>query len=226
MDPKETGGKNTPAVTLRGDQLRHELRPTFRGVTLDGQLTFTAHIQSLRARMSKRRHCLQALEGKTYGSKRKTLRTAYISYIRASFDYGAAVFHSHAAPATRQLLEVEQHKCARAITGCLRLTNSRSLLTEAGLPSLSIRAKQLTATEVSHFKRLPDDDPTRRTFQRGPKPKLVYRGREAWLRARTEATRSGSAAPEPPDRDVAALTHKPYRYQASRRVDPEGGGDG
>ena len=44
LNPKETRGKATPAVTLRGEQLRHELRPTFLGVTLDDQLTFSDHI--------------------------------------------------------------------------------------------------------------------------------------------------------------------------------------
>ena len=164
--------------------------------------------------MAKRRQCLQALAGKSYGSKRKTLRTAYVSYIRAIFGYGAAVYHSHAAPASRHLLEIEQHKCAIAITGCMRLTNSKALLSEAGLPSLTTRAKQLTATEVSRFKRLPEDDPTRRLFENAPEPKLAYRGREAWLRARADAERNGTPEPEPPDRDVAALTHKP----CTRRV--------
>ena len=223
LDPKETGGKVAPPVTLRGEQLRHELRPTFLGVTLDDQLTFSAHIASLRSRMAKRRQCLQALSGKKYGSKRKTLRTAYISYIRAIFDYGAAAHHSHAAPTTRQLLEVEQNKCARAITGCLRLTNTKALLTEAGLPSLSTRAKLLTATEVSRFKRLPDDDPTRRTFANGPKPKLAYRGRESWRRACAEATRSGKPDPEPPDRDVAALSHRPCIRRVGEWVLKEAG---
>ena len=130
--------------------------------------------------MAKRRQCRQALAGKAYGSKRKTLRTVYISYIQAIFDYDAAVFHGHAASTTRQLAEVEQHKCARAITGCLRLTNSKALRTEAGLPSPSTRAELLTATEVSRFRRLPDDDPTRQTFERPPKPKLAHRGREEW----------------------------------------------
>ena len=223
LDPKETGGKVAPPVTLRGEQLRCEAHPTFLGVTLDDQLTFSTHIESLRSRMAKRRQCLQALAGKSYGSKRKTLRTAYISYVRAIFDYGAAVFHSHAAPSSRHLLEIEQHKCARAITGCMRLTNSKALLTEAGLPSLSIRAKQLTATEVSRFKRLPDDDPTRRVFANPPKPKLAYRGREAWLRARADAARDGTPEPEPPDRDVAALTHKPCTRRVGEWVLKEAG---
>ena len=49
----------------------------------------------------------------------------------------------HPQPRRPYLLKIEQHKCARAITGCLRLTNSKALLTEADLPSLSTRAKQL-----------------------------------------------------------------------------------
>ena len=105
----------------------------------------------------------------------------------------------------------------------MRLTNSKALLTEAGLPSLSTRAKLLTAQEVSRFKRLPDDDPTRRVFDAGPKPKLVYRGRESWRRACGEASRNGIAEPEPPDRDVAALSHRPCTRRVGEWVLREAG---
>ena len=96
----------------------------------------------------------------------------------------------------------------------MRLTNSRALLTEADLPSLSTRAKMLTATEVSRFKRLLDDEPTRRKFENAPRPQAGLPWREAWLRARVETSRKGTAEPEPPDRDVAALSRRP----CTRRV--------
>ena len=98
LDPRETEGRFAP-LTLRGQQLRLHLRPIILGVTLDDQLNFTAHIELLRSCMAKRRQCLQALAGKTYGSKRKTLWTEgrCIFYIRAIFDYGTAVFNNNAA---------------------------------------------------------------------------------------------------------------------------------
>ena len=76
---------------------------------------------------------------------------------------------------------------------------------------------------MSRFKRLPDDDPTRRVFANPAKPKLAYRGLEAWLRARADAARDGMPEPEPPDRDVAALTHKPCTRRVGEWVLKEAG---
>ena len=117
-------GKVVPALTFKGAQLTHESHPTFLGLTLDSQLTFTKHIDEVKKRMSQRRRCLAALAGRSYGSNRPTLRTTYIAYIRSVADYGAAFYSTHAAPSVRARLEAEQHKCARVLTGCIRLTNS------------------------------------------------------------------------------------------------------
>lgn len=83
---------------------------------------------ALKEKMSKRRACLTTIAGRSYGSHRSTLRIAYKSYVRSLFDYGAAVFFNHAAPAVRERLEVEQRRCARLITGCIRLTNKETLV--------------------------------------------------------------------------------------------------
>ena len=73
------------------------------------------------------------------------LRIAYISYIRSVFDYGAAIFFTHASPAVRERLETEQRKCARVITGCIKLANKDTLTAEADLPPPTERAKELAA---------------------------------------------------------------------------------
>ncbi|KAF0291501.1 hypothetical protein FJT64_001100 [Amphibalanus amphitrite] len=98
LDLRESGGKVKPHLTLRGEELPYSRNPTFLGIKFDPQLTFADHIDDLKAKMSRRRRCLQALAGKTWGSHRRTIRAAYIGYIRALFDYGAAVFGTYAAP--------------------------------------------------------------------------------------------------------------------------------
>ena len=127
LDPKECGGKVRPQVSFCGQPLGYEEAPTFLGLKLDCQLTFAAHIAALKEKMTKRRACLTSIAGRSYGSHRSTLRIAYQSYVRALFDYGAAVYFTHAAPAVRERLEVEQRKCARLITGCIRLTDKETL---------------------------------------------------------------------------------------------------
>ena len=66
----------------------------------------------------------------------------------------------------RGRLEAEQNKCARIITGCLRATRKDTLLSEADLPTLSLRALQLAGTEYQRVLRLPPSDPGRSLFQR------------------------------------------------------------
>ena len=175
---------------------------------LDTQLTFSEHIEDLKKKMSKRRQCLQALTGKTYGSHRRTIRTAYICYIRSLVDYSAAILFAHAAPAVRDKLEAEQNKCARAITGCIRLTRRDALLAEADLPPLSLRGKQLAAGEYERMRRLPTDDPANQLMSHLPPPKLKYRAHEAWRREVEKASEDRRPPPQSPDEDVV-LAHRP-----------------
>ena len=138
LDPRETGGKARIDLMLNNRPLKQVTHPTFLGLKMDGGLTFTEHIQTLKLSMARRRSCLAALSGRSYGCHRRTLRAAYIGYVRALADYGAAVHLTHAAPSVRQSLEAEQNACARLITGCIRPTPTDALLSEAHLEPLTI----------------------------------------------------------------------------------------
>ena len=225
LDPKESGGKVRPILKFCDAPLEYETNPTFLGLKLDGQLTFSAHIDALKRKMAKRRACLTALAGKSYGCQRRTLRVAYVSYIRSIFDYGAAVFFNHASPAVRERLETEQRKCARVVTGCIKLTGKETLAAEAGLPPLTIRAKELAARECERLVRLPPEDPARNLLLKKPRPRLKYRAHEAWARAKTAASAAGSAPPPPVDED-AVLPHKPCLRRIGEWARREAGLDG
>lgn len=215
LDPKEAGGRAQPKLTMRGEPLTVTQSPTFLGIKLDSQLTFNGHVNELKKKMAQRRQCLQALAGKKYGSHRKTLRTAYIGYIRALYDYGAAIFGTHCAPAARKKLEAEQNKCSRLITGCIRLTRTGALTAEADLVPLTVRAKQLAGFEYQRIIRLPKNDPTRALMLKSPAPRLKYRAHEAWTRLCSEATAEDRPPPKPPDEDIF-MTHKPCLRRVGR----------
>ncbi|KAF0310304.1 Trafficking protein particle complex subunit 11 [Amphibalanus amphitrite] len=217
LDPKECGGKVKPQLSFCDHPLGYEETPTFLGLKLDCQLTFAAHIAALREKMAKRRACLSAIAGRSYGSHRSTLRIAYKSYVRSLFDYGAAIYFTHAAPAVRERLEVEQRKCARLITGCIKLTDKETLMAEAGLPPLSLRAKELAAGEYARIVRLPPGDPARNLLDKTPPPRLRYRAHEAWRRAVTSAEEAGLPPPPPADED-ATLSFKPCFRRVGRWV--------
>ena len=222
LDPKEQGGRVRPKLTLHGQEIAATKHPTFLGVKFDPQLTFAEHVADLKAKMAKRRRCIQAMAGKTWGSHRRTLRTAYIGYVRALYDYGAAVVGTHAAPATRDRLEAEQNKCARIITGCIRLTRTDALLAEADLPPLSLRAKQLAAQECQRIARLPALDPARTLLEKEMPPRLKYQAHQAWRRACEQAAEEQRPPPKPPDED-AVLEHKPCLRRVGHWIADEAG---
>ena len=222
LDPQESGGKVKPELRLRDETLPYARNPTFLGIKFDPQLTFTDHVEELKTKMARRSQCLKALAGKTWGSHRRTIRAAYIGYVRALFDYGAAIFGTYAAPSVRGRLEAEQNKCARVITGCLRATRKDALLAEAGLPTLSLRAMQLAGTEYQRVTRLPADDPGRSLLQTEIQPRLQHRAHRAWSRACEEATAAGRPPPKPPD-ESAVLPHKPCLRRMGRWMAEEAG---
>ena len=224
LDPKESGGRIQPQLTLRGQQLPYTRNPVFLGVKLDPQLTFSDHVSTLKEKMAKRRQCLMALAGKSYGSHRRTIRAAYIGYIRSLVDYSAALVGTHAAPTVRRKIETEQNKCARVITGCIRLTRRDALLAEARLPPLSLRAKQIAAAEHQRMLRLPIDDPARAVAERCTRPRLEYVARNSWHRAQEAAAVDGKSPPPMPDEDVV-LPHKPCFRRVSQWIAKEAGID-
>ena len=215
LDAKEVNGKVVPALTFKGAQLTHESHPTFLGLTLDSQLTFTKHIDEVKKRMSQRRRCLAALAGRSYGSNRPTLRTAYIAYIRSVADYGAAFYSTHAAPSVRARLEAEQHKCARVITGCIRLTNSDTLITEAGLPPLAVRERERerarrhgAGTLRPTAARRPRQSP-RRAAHPPPAEAQGTRSVATIVHRSQKAKRATTGPPPPPPNEDTALPFKP-----------------
>ena len=153
LDPKECHGKVKPQFNFFGHPLGFEETPTFLGLKLDGQLTFAPLTSPLKEKMAKRRACLSAIAGRSHGCHRSTLRIAYQSYVRSLFDYGAVVYFTHAAPAVRELLEVEQRKCARMITGCIKLTDKETLTAEADLPRCQSAPKSWPPWITQHHSR-------------------------------------------------------------------------
>ena len=225
LDPQESGGKVKPQLTLRGEALPYTRNPTFLGIKFDPQLTFSDHIEDLKTKMARRRRCLQALAGKTWGSHRRTIRAAYIAYVRALFDYGAAIFGIHAAKSVRDKLEAEQNKCARIITGCLRATRKDALLAEADLPRLSLRAMQLAGTEYQRMIRLPTGDPGRSLLLEDVEPRLQHRAYNNWTEECEEAASTGRPPPKPPD-EFATLPNRPCLRRVGRWVADEAGVSG
>ena len=78
----------------------------------------------------------------------------WVSAPPGQFIQGVAILASDPADLASGL-EVERGKCARLITGCIKLTDRETLTAESDLPPLSLRFKELAAVGNSHIIRLP-----------------------------------------------------------------------
>jgi ribonuclease HI len=175
LDVKQVNGKVRPVLAIEGQPLPYELHPTFLGLTFDCQLTFRQHAEAVKQRMASRRRCLQAIAGKSFGCDRDTLRTVYMAHTRPVADYGAEVWLTHAAPSTAAIVEAEQNRAARTVTGAAHHTVTETLLVEAELQPLAQRAASLAARQYHRLIRLPQYDPAGRCALATSIPRLKSR---------------------------------------------------
>ena len=98
LSPKETGAKKKPRLVLDGQNLAFEANPTFLDIVLDYQLTISKQPDKVKKTMQQQVGSIALLSGKTYGTDKNTLRTAYIADVRSCWEYEASVHSNHAPP--------------------------------------------------------------------------------------------------------------------------------
>ena len=116
------------------------------GITLDSNLSFSAHIKSA---ISKSRKGIGLLKYLSKYLPRHTLNELYKLYVRPHLDYGDVIYHipekvcefsgSVILTTFMEKLESVQYSAARAITGTWRGTSREKLYAELGWESLSGR---------------------------------------------------------------------------------------
>ena len=226
LDPKETKGKKKITLKIQdkplptaASTLPYEAHPVFLGLTLDDQLTFRPHAEKIKARMASRRYALSRLAGKTYGAKTEILRTAYMTTTRAVADYAIGTWMVTAKPTTRAIVEAEQNKCSRLISGCIRATPTDMALRAAGLQPLHVRAKERAAILMERAKRLPAGAPIRNIAETEVTPRLKSRAYEGYQRVCNTARDRGEPPPPLPNEDAAIPSRPCWRRIANRTVE-------
>ena len=116
------------------------------GITLDSNLSFSAHIKSA---ISKSRKGIGLLKYLSKYLPRHTLNELYKPHVRPHLDYGDVIYHipekvcqfsgSVILTTFMEKLESVQYSAARAITGTWRGTSREKLYAELGWESLSGR---------------------------------------------------------------------------------------
>ena len=143
-----------PIIRIKNKVIKYKKTHKLLGLHLDSpRLTWKAHIEYLSAECIKRMDLLKTISATTWGANSDTLRTFYISYIRAKIDYGAMLYAT-AAKTNLAKLDRIQNACMRFILGARKSTPILSLEAESYIPPLDLhRGYQMLKWYIKlHFK--------------------------------------------------------------------------
>ena len=127
---------NFPGLYLDGVRVNLVTKCKFLGLFLDAPLlTWSYHINYVKAACSKRLKIMKALTSTSWGANRRLLTTFYFAFIKSKMSYGIEIYSS-ACPSKLNALEVLQNTALRIITGLPKATLICSLQFESEIPSI------------------------------------------------------------------------------------------
>ena len=83
-------------LKINGECLKHELSPTYLGITFDRRLTWKPHIEKAEKKA-----------GSKWGADMKTLNKAYVGNVRPALEYGLATWGNAAKSNLDRLAKVQ-----------------------------------------------------------------------------------------------------------------------
>lgn len=111
-------------ITFCNEPVKHDSNPVYLGVTLDRSLTFHAHLQKVKKKVSTRCGLIRKLAATTWGCKADALRTSTLALVHSVAEYCAPVW---AGSHHTELVDVEINSALRTISGTVRPTNTEWL---------------------------------------------------------------------------------------------------
>ena len=123
--------------------LTHCNLPVYRGVTLDGTLSYKAHIENTKKKVGTRNNIIRKLRTSKWDTP-TTLRSSALALRYSAAEYACPVWErsTHA----KKLVPTLNETC-RMITGCLKPTHTNSLPVLAGIAPSDIRRAVASRTE-------------------------------------------------------------------------------
>ena len=141
-------------ITWSGTKLPNSLNPVYLGVLLDRCLSYKAHIEKTKAKVSTRNNILRKLANTRWGASPDTIRSTALALSFSAAEYACPAWER--SPHAKKLDPALNASC-RSITGCLRSTNMNSVYLLAGIAppdirrSVASRAERLKqTTDVRH----------------------------------------------------------------------------
>ena len=165
-------------VKWEGQPLAFTTLPKYLGVTLDRTLTFKAHVESTKRKVSARNNLLRKVSGSTWGADPSTIRSTALALCYSSGEYAAPVWCR--SPHAKQM-DVPLNDACRLVTGCLKATPLHKLRLLAGIAPPSIRRDVSADTERTRQ----INDPRHPMFEyQAPASRL--KSRKSFLHSTTE----------------------------------------
>ena len=114
-------------IFIDGQQIPTVRHPKILGVIMDGLMTFSAHVQHVKGKVSQRNNVLKALAGTTWGKSKETITTTFKAIGRSVLNYAAPIWTPTTSQSRWNELETTQNQALRTATGC-HLISSRDHL--------------------------------------------------------------------------------------------------
>lgn len=141
----------------------------FLGVLFDSKLSFTPHIQTLKAKSLKSLNLLKVVSRLKWGGDSTVLLRLYRAITRSRLDYGSIIYGS-ARPSYLTCLNTVHHQGLRLSLGAFRTSPVESLYVLAQDPPLSLRRIKLSLQYIVKLAASPTNPAYHAVFQ----PNLMH----------------------------------------------------
>ncbi|GFW00920.1 reverse transcriptase domain-containing protein [Trichonephila clavipes] len=130
-------------IKIQNSQIKKVDLPTYLGVTLDPEHSFSKHIKQTTNKALGKLNILRKLCGTSWGSRPQTLKSTFCTVIRAVLEYATTIW-TPASFSVKWKLDSVQHRASKIIIGAVSSTNNEKAVQECGLPPLESRSKLAT----------------------------------------------------------------------------------
>ena len=147
-------------LKLEDQQLSKESNPTYLGVKLDSRMTLTAHLETVKKKVSMRLNLMKRLATTTWGANKQTLRQIYLGYVRSVMDYNLPL-HNTANKNSVLALDRVQNQALRLICGAIKTTPTAACEIDANIGPRDLHRQMSLVETVERYRRLDENHPNR-----------------------------------------------------------------
>ena len=196
---KTPGEMHYPGIKYGGAPVAYAAEVRFLGLLLDEAFKFDRHVQGVAEKIGRRKRILRSVAGASWGCRRTTLRTLYLSLMQSITDFALPAYAPFVREEALKPVQREEKSAAMCIGGTVARTRLTAIYGEARLDPIGRRAQMKGANMYERLRRMPKDNPARAMAER-PEPRR--RGAQlpaGWRRQARETVAAAGLAELPRD---------------------------